>query len=79
MTRFLCTYALTIVLIFIWSITDHWYKDFDFTPKQIYKSVKLNMFGCCVLWLIFFILNPILFICKFIGWIFTVGRKDKDE
>lgn len=53
--------------------------DFDCTPKQMYESTNLNMFGCCVLWLIFFILNPILFICKFIGWIFTVGRKDEDE
>lgn len=73
---FVYVYVVLIIAIFICTLIDDSYDDFPSTPKEIYDGGGLNMFGSCVLWLIFFILNPMIFICKFIVWIFTVGRKE---
>lgn len=71
----ICFYILLILGIGISSI----FEDFDsmaVTPKEIYDSNNINMFGCVIVFIIGFILNPLFYIAHFIHWLFHVGRKD---
>lgn len=71
----ICFYILLILGIGISSI----FEDFDsmaVTPKEIYDSNNINMFGCVIVFIIGFILNPLFYISHFIHWLFHVGRKD---
>ena len=45
------------------------------TPKEIYDSNDMNMFGCVIVFIICFILNPLFYMAYFIHWLFHVGRK----
>lgn len=70
--EFLLTYISIIVAMFIVTI-----KDFDnvaVTPKEIYESNDLNMFGCVVIFVIMFLANPLFFIVHFIYWVFHIGN-----
>lgn len=48
-------------------------------PVWLYQNYKINYFGCLVLTILFNIACPLLSItywtCKFIKWLFTVGRR----
>ena len=71
----ICFYILLIIGIGVLSI----FGDFDdmvVTPKEIYDSNDINMFGCVIVFIICFILNPLFYIAHFIHWLFHVGRKD---
>lgn len=71
----ICFYILLILGIGVSSI----FGDFDdmaVTPKEIYDSNDINMFGCVIVFIIGFILNPLFYIAHFIHWLFHVGRKD---
>jgi hypothetical protein len=75
MSFILSVYVVFIIVAFICTLIDEAYDDMPFTPKEIFDTTNLNMFGSCVFWLFVVLIDPILFIFKFIGWIFTVGRK----
>ena len=71
----ICFYILLIIGTGVSSI----FEDFDdmaVTPKEIYDSNDINMFGCVIVFIICFILNPLFYIAHFIHWLFHVGRKD---
>ena len=71
----ICFYILLILGTGVSSI----FEDFDdmvVTPKEIYDSNDINMFGCVIVFIICFILNPLFYIAHFIHWLFHVGRKD---
>lgn len=70
-----CFYILLILGTGMSSI----FEDFDgvpVTPKEIYDSNDMNMFGCVIVFIIGFILNPLFYIAHFIHWLFHIGRKD---
>jgi hypothetical protein len=72
----LAFYAIIIFFVFIGSIVDDFYDDMPISPKAVYDDMdELNMLGSSVIWLLCVLVNPIGYVCKFIGWIFTVGRK----
>ena len=57
-------------------------KDFEnvaVTPKEIYESNDLNMFGCVVIFVIMFLVNPLFFIAHFIYWVFHVGNDQRKQ
>lgn len=66
-------YFIVIAVTFVMSLMD--FGNLSITPMQIYESNNLNMFGCVVLSIVFFILNPIYYFVYFVYWIFHVGRK----
>lgn len=45
------------------------------TPKDIYDNFNVNWFGAITLYLLIIILLPIIYLGKFIYFIFTAGRK----
>ena len=68
-------YILSILGIGVSSIFEY-FDDMAVTPKEIYDSNDINMFGCVIVFIICFILNPLFYIAHFIHWLFHVGRKD---
>ena len=68
-------YILLILGIGVSSIFEY-FDDTAVTPKEIYDSNDINMFGCVIVFIICFILNPLFYIAHFIHWLFHVGRKD---
>ena len=66
-------YFIVIAVAFVMSLMD--FGNISITPMQIYESNNLNMFGCVVLSIVFFILNPIYYFVYFVYWIFHIGRK----
>ena len=71
----ICFYILLIIGIGVSSIFEY-FDDMAVTPKEIYDSNDINMFGCVIVFIICFILNPLFYIAHFIHWLFHVGRKD---
>ena len=71
----ICFYILLILGIGVSSIFGY-FDDMVVTPKEIYDSNDINMFGCVIVFIICFILNPLFYIAHFIHWLFHVGRKD---
>lgn len=70
--EFLLVYVSIIIAMFIVTIKDFW--NVAVTPKEIYESNDLNMFGCVVIFVIMFLVNPLFFIAHFIYWVFHVGN-----
>ena len=66
-------YALCIVFASVIEIDD--FDDIAFTPKQLYESNDLNMFGCCIVFILGFVFDPLLYILYFIYWICHIGRR----
>ena len=66
-------YALCIVFVSVIEIDD--FDDIAFTPKQLYESNDLNMFGCCIVFILGFVFDPLLYILYFIYWICHIGRR----
>ena len=75
MKLIICFYILLILGIGVSSIFEY-FDDMAVTPKEIYDSNDINMFGCVIVFIICFILNPLFYIAHFIHWLFHVGRKD---
>lgn len=59
------------------------------TPANVYRDTELNWFGSLFVYMIMFIINPLWYIaklvgwilfwiCNFIWWILHVGRKTND-
>ena len=74
MKLILLIYVIYVVLIFCNTISD--FGNVAVTPRQIYECNNLNMFGCIVLFIFGFILNPLFVVAHFLYWIFHVGRKN---
>ena len=74
MKLILLIYVIWVVLIFCYTISD--FGNVAVTPRQIYECNNLNMFGCIVLFIFGFILNPLFVVANFLYWIFHVGRKN---
>lgn len=69
---FVIIYLCIVVSTFLLTIKD--FDCFACTPKEIYECNNINMFGAVLIFVVAFLLNPILFILKFLWWIFHVGR-----
>ena len=52
---------------------------YGFVSKYLYEEAEMNMFGCVMIALLYYVFFPILFIPRSIGmvvfWIFHAGRK----
>lgn len=70
--EFLLVYVSIIIAMFIVTIKN--FENVAVTPKEIYESNDLNMFGCVVIFVIMFLVNPLFFIAHFIYWVFHVGN-----
>jgi hypothetical protein len=80
-------WKILLVIYICWSVYAFFYFFFNdsldevtLSLKEIYEdSGNLNWLGSCFVWLLFFLANPFGYVFKFIGWIFTVGRKNDKE
>ncbi len=70
--EFLLVYVSIVIAMFIVTIKD--FENVAVTPKEIYESNDLNMFGCVVIFVIMFLVNPLFFIAHFIYLVFHVGN-----
>ena len=70
--EFLLVYVSIIIAMFIVTIKD--FENVAEKKKKIYESNDLNMFGCVVIFVIMFLVNPLFFIAHFIYWVFHVGN-----
>lgn len=70
--------ALVIILLNIGMFVLEWKEEIELpnTPKDIYEEHDVNWFGAVILYLLTIIFLPIIYLFKFIYFIFTVGRKD---
>lgn len=75
MKLFLIVYFCIIIAAFLMAIKD--FKSFACTPKEIYECNNCNMFACVILSIVWFAFNPLLFVVRFLYWIFHVGREDE--
>lgn len=74
MNVFLICYICIIVVMFLVTIKD--FDSFASTPKQVYDCNNFNMLAAVVVFAIVFLFNPLIFIVKFLWWIFHVGRNE---
>lgn len=72
MNLFLICYICVIVVMFFVTLKD--FDSFASTPKQVYDCNNFNMFASVLVFVIVFLFNPLIFILKFLWWIFHVGR-----
>ena len=72
--EFLLVYVSIIIAMFIVTIKD--FENVAVTPKEIYESNDLNMFGCVVIFVVMFLVNPLFFISHFLYWIFHIDMTD---
>lgn len=77
-TVFLVLYILLIVSTMFITLASDWVR-FSRTPRQIYDTSDLNMFGCVLLWIFSIVTNPIGYLMFFIHFLFHVGRKHEEE
>ena len=78
MNDLLLVYVIYLIIIFILTVTNLNYVDvFPVLPKDFYEDTELNWFGCILLSAIVLVIDPWIFVGKFIYWIFHVGRKRK--
>ena len=61
--EFLLVYVSIIIAMLIVTIKD--FENVAVTPKEIYESNDLNMFGCVVIFVVMFLVNPLFFIAHF--------------
>ena len=71
---FVSVYIVYAIIIFMCTLI--YFDDIAVTPKEIYETNNMNMFGCTIIWIICFVFDPLFFIAHFIYWICHVGRKD---
>lgn len=70
----LAFYIIFIIVIFFATIGD--YENIAVTPRQIYECTDLNIFGCTLIFIIAFVLDPLFFVVHFIDWLLHVSRKE---
>lgn len=73
MNVYIFLYVVFAVSTFFCTIID--FDNVAVTPKQIYECNNFNMFGCVVIFIVGFILNPLFYIAHFIYWAFHLGGK----
>lgn len=73
MNVYIFLYVVFAVSTFFCTIID--FDNVAVTPKQIYECNNFNMFGCVVIFIVGFILNPLFYIAHFIYRAFHVGGK----
>lgn len=66
-------YLAVVIIVFLATLKD--FNNVDRTPAKIYDHTNLNYLGVTVLFMIYFILDPIGYFCYFVYWIFHVGRE----
>lgn len=74
MKTFLLIYLVFAIAGFLVTVKD--FGCFAVTPKEIYEINNMNMFACVLLSILWFIINPLYDVARFIHWIFHVGRKN---
>lgn len=58
-----------------------------YSPSYLYENTNMNKFGCWFCFILIRLLSPVMtlmgvfiqimyYICYFVEWLFTVGRKD---
>lgn len=68
--------CITFFIFFILMLLSDWdIKGFAMFPKEISKINNLNIFGGTCSSVVFFIISPWLYFCRFVYWIFHVKRK----
>lgn len=65
-----------IIITYMFMSTIDLSDDIPLTPKQIYDSSEMNMFGCIVVFLFMLVINPLYYIVYFIYWLFHAGREE---
>lgn len=79
-----CIYIFIVVMFACISFAnttddfEDWIFDFTSTPNEIYESSKMNWFGVIVVFILRIILEPIQYACRFLWWLFHVGRKMRE-
>lgn len=73
MKSFLSIYLCIIVALFLMRIED--FNSVACTPKEIYDCNNCNMFTCILISIVWFVLNPLLFVARFLYWITHIGRE----
>lgn len=70
-------YCIITFVIFIGVMLEiHWdIQSFAISPKEISEMEDLNIFGGICLSIVFFIISPWMYFCRFVYWIFHVGRR----
>ena len=63
-----------IIVMFFATLLD--YDNAAVTPMQIHESTNLNIFGCALIFIIAFVMDPLFFILHFIDWLLHVSRKE---
>lgn len=67
-------YIIFIIVMFFVTLLD--YDNAAVTPRQIYERTNLNIFGCTLVFIIAFVIDPLFFILHFIDWMIHFGRKE---
>lgn len=67
-------YIIFIIVMFFATLLD--YDNAAVTPRQIYECTNLNIFGCALVFIIAFVIDPLFFILHFIDWVIHFGRKE---
>lgn len=72
----LLLYCVVVVVQFIvYIVSEANGNGFAITPKEIYDCNNCNMIGAWTLFFIFFAINPLYCLYKFLYWIFHFGRE----
>ena len=50
--------------------------NFVSTPKDLYDTTNFNWLGVMLLYILYVLIFPLMFIFKIIYWIFHAGRRD---
>lgn len=70
--------AIYLAIIIITGLTTYLQSDsveFNKHLMDIYESTDLNILSCTILWLIWFIINPLYHVFVFAYCVFHVGRR----
>lgn len=73
MNTILIIYVIVITVTFLSTVWS--FKGLCSTPAELYECNNLNMFGCVFVYIVFVLLDPLLFVVKFLYWIFHTGRE----
>jgi hypothetical protein len=74
MANLILIYIAYLIVVFCMTFLKK--DEYTITPRELYDTSNLNMFGCVLLWFIAFIFNPLFYIACFAEWLCHVGRKD---
>lgn len=69
-----CIWVFFYTLYWIVCVDLGW-NEFWTTPMWIYKKTRLNWVGAIIVYILWFIVNPLWNIFVIISWLLTIGRK----